>query len=158
MRSRIGLIVIAVSLTAGNIALYTGHARWIDTHARLTYVGLDSLDVVTRNATAARLTGERWQPSLDQARLIGQRMGGQKVPIWLVSLESQPTYGKFISIIRKLKSESRCNVVLLEHGSASRRYDAGTKRQFDVIEIPAFVLCGAAIGDAGFHGTLPPDV
>jgi hypothetical protein len=84
-------------------------------------------------------------------------MAGQRRSLVLITLAPRPIYGNFLQSIRKLRSLKKCNVLVREDGEPIKAQAAPPDSLPDRLAIPALVLCGSAIGDAGFTGTLPPD-
>jgi hypothetical protein len=80
-------------------------------------------------------------------------MSMRKRRLTFISLAPTPTYGRFIESIRDLKARGICNVVIRENDAPEARVGNGR----NALTIPALVLCGNSIGDAGFDVSLPPD-
>ena len=146
-------MLFVLVLTVADVGLLTWH--WLHgtgANATITYAGLDSLSVVVpAKEPALRLEQERWyldgRPVSDWAEYMRNR--GEGGPVALVTLGSQPTYVQFIRSIRDLKKRGICNVAVREGGEIMK--------SGEMMTIPAFVLCGHQLGDAGFGGTLPQD-
>lgn len=117
--------------------------------AWVTHVGLDSLSYfIPINRAASTYRNGRWQPGLNATRIAPE-------PIDYVTLAPRPTYGQFLRVIRDLKRRGRCNVLIHYPGIPIVKPEvAGAEIVFDV---PALVLCGDAIGDAGINEPVPAD-
>ncbi|HVI99188.1 MAG TPA: hypothetical protein VM657_08990 [Sphingomonas sp.] len=153
MGRRFLLIMIVLALGTGDLLLLKRHWHHRANFASVTHVGLDSLFVMVPTSTqAAALHNGRWSPDLAKAAIPSEGEALHKRSITLITLEPHPTYGKFLQAIRSLRAQQKCNVLIRE---GNVLVEGHTKP--DQLEIPALVLCGSAIGDAGFSGTLPPD-
>lgn len=129
-----------------------------DPVAWITYVGVDSLYVpVGPSQNAAAMRNGRWAPSHEKASFTVKDMADQERTLVLITLAPQPTYGRFLQAVRDLRGRGTCNILIregrMDFETMSGALDASNR---DLL-IPALVLCGHAIGDAGFEGTLPHD-
>jgi hypothetical protein len=161
-RRRMLAVFVIVLLTIDALFLVASYKRQSSYSATITHIGLDSTDMlVPISMRPAKLRAGKWDidpiPTLDANILETVRNLGVK-PLALVSLSPQPTYGQAISVIRSLKARRVCNVLIREGGwhepGALIRFPGGPEK---VLRIPPLVLCGSAVGDAGFSGTLPAD-
>ena len=147
------LMLFVLVLTVADVGLLTWH--WLHgtgANATITYAGLDSLSVVVpAKEPALMLKQQQWyldgRPMSDWSEYMRNR--GQGGPVALVTLAPRPTYAQFIQSVRDLKKRKICNVAMREGGAVMKSHDE--------MQIPAFVLCGHQLGDAGFRRTLPPD-
>lgn len=160
-RRRLLVIVALALLVTDALLLFTSYKRHLAFNAMVTYVGLDSIDMlVPVGMRPAKLRGGEWDvdpiPTLNAAMLETSNDAHAR-PISLVSLAPEATYGKAQIALRSLKARKVCNVLIRESG----RVEPGTINFPDgperAIRIPALVLCGSSIGDAGFSGVLPAD-
>jgi len=133
------------------------YGRQTRAHAAMTYVGLDSVEVVVPAHTrAARLLAGKWD--IDPLQPLSRKsvrngLEAQENRLAFISLNPRPTFGAAISAIRTLKRQNVCNVVIREAGRLGHntiQFDNGPDRP---LAIDALVLCGGPIGDAGFSGT-----
>lgn len=160
-RRRLLAIVALALLVTNALLLFTSYKRHFAYNATVTYVGLDSTDMlVPVGMRPAKLRGGKWDvdpiPTLNAA-MLETHNDARARPIALVSLAPQATYGKAISVFRSLKARKICNVLIRESGRVEpniMNFPDGPDR---AIAIPALVLCGSSIGDAGFFGVLPAD-
>ncbi|MGW8191743.1 hypothetical protein [Sphingomonas hankookensis] len=139
---------IAGLLVCGNLvimvpAMVPEKREWV------THAGLDSMAyMIPLDRTASAYRDEHWKPGLDETRLAPDSID-------YVTLAPGPTYGKFLHVIRDLKRRRRCNVLIHYPGIRILEPEAiGVERVFDV---PALVLCGRAVGDAGIQEPVPTD-
>lgn len=147
------LFGLALSLLCLDALLLITRDGDASSHASITHMGLDSLVVpVARTSRSAQLVEGRWLPDLNAGEMKVQDMAGQRRRIWLVSLGRSPTYGQFLVSLRDLKRRRKCNVLVQSDVIGST-----WPKSKDETLIPAFVLCGHSIGDAGFEGVLPAD-
>lgn len=136
--------------------------RFVRPNAAITYVGLDSLELIVPASTrAAQLVNGRWDSDLYEGlrSLHGEEATGSAPRrLAFVSLGSRPVFGKAVEVIRALKAQNICHVLIRETGIESpARVDFGKGHREPYLALPAIVLCGTAHGDAGFEGTLPID-
>lgn len=139
-------------LAIGNL-FYLAWSFWYRAdQTDLTFVGLDSFALWALQApVGSALQGGQWNPALATTQTFAQTMLGNPVPVAVVTLAPRPTYGHFLEVVRNLKAQKRCNVLVVENSWQPEMTSP------DEVIIPAFVLCGYAAGDAGFSGTLPKD-
>lgn len=124
----------------------------------VTYIGLDSLGVVVpASRKASALQNGKWVPDLAITQFPAATMGGEKRELFHIALAPTPTYSRFVATVRDLRSRGKCNVLIREGGRPMGPVDTAERVRQPDVEIPALVLCGTSIGDAGFSGTLPPD-
>lgn len=148
------LIAIALSLFGGDalFLFWRAHSKPFEI---VTYVGLDSFYAeVPASKNGAALLNGRWEPALGDAEIATEDMGGNQRLLWLISLAPTHTYGLLLASIRDLKARKKCNVLIREGSVPTKVADAASHMY---VGIPAFILCGRSIGDAGFNGKLPPD-
>jgi hypothetical protein len=159
-RRQLSIVVLAL-LIANTLFVITLYKRHFAYNATITYIGLDSLGMVLPVRTRpAKWVAGKWD--IDPAATLNANMSGtfedtSQRPLALVSLAPQPTYGRAIGIIRALKARHVCNVLIREGGRLDPEiinFPGGPDR---ALEIPAVVLCGNSVGDAGFQGVLPAD-
>lgn len=158
-RRRLFLVMVVLALVTVNIIFLYLPAHDDGSPTTITFVGLDSLGVVVPASTPfAEFHEGKWLPDPKaQAREIVEDMGRNKRSLALISLMPRPTYGRFIQSMRDIKARNICNIAILEgaeHIKSTAPLPDGSQ---EYLQIPAFVLCGHAIGDAGFYGELPPD-
>jgi hypothetical protein len=162
IRRRAALVIVALVLTTADgifaKVLYNHRAA---KDAYITHIGLDSLEmIIPMGARAARLHNGIWDIDPMKAMKsvpIDQARGIDGKSLALVSLAPRSTYGQAINVIRNLKARRICNVLIRESGRAeggSFNFPGGVDR---ALAVPAIVLCGSSIGDAGFYGDLPAD-
>jgi hypothetical protein len=147
------LILAATMLAIGNLFfLLWNYSRRAD-QAYLTFIGLDSWAVVASPApVGSALQGGQWNPALVKTKILAHDWFGKPMPIAVVTLSPRQTYGHFLEVIHNLKAQKLCNVLIVEDAQRSELTTSP-----DEVMIPALVLCGYAVGDAGFSGTLPED-
>ena len=149
------LLIVAGVLGIGDAVFFSYSQKPI--YAPITYVGMDSLMVyVPVSQTGATLKDGKWQPAVSEAQILATVMLANKQPLTLVTLTSSAPFGNLIEAIKNLKAQGKCNVLIRgsdEVGLPPYLVDPRGKN----LIIPAIVLCERAMGDAGFHGTLPPD-
>jgi hypothetical protein len=153
------LCVVALVLIAGDCIWY--RQRVTARNATITYVGIDSLTMMVPAKTpAATLKDGRW--SIDPTQALRSvplhfSAGIEKKYLAFVSLGAVPYYGQAVMVIRRLRAQHLCNVLIRESAEPSpEKRDFGSGPDH-VLHIPALVLCGSSIGDAGFSGRLPRD-
>lgn len=151
----------ALLLVATNAAFFAWRWRHADRVGTITWVGIDSLGIeVPASQAAARLREGQGNGSGDRgpdSPIAVRARSGRERPLAFITLEPRPTYGHFIEAIRDLKARKNCNVAIREGGKSLRSAIPLPDDSFEMLEVPAFVLCGTQLGDAGFSGTLPPD-
>ena len=153
------LAIIALALLVTNaLVLFTLYKSHFSYNPTITYIGLDSIDMlVPIGMRAAKLQDGKWDldpiPTLDSETFGSARTR----PIQLVSLAPRPTYGKAITVFRALKARAICNVLIRESGGIYPVRLQSSDGSDKALSIPALVLCGSSIGDAGFYGVLPAD-
>jgi hypothetical protein len=137
------------------------YARHVGSNATITYAGLDSLNVVVAvHEPAAKLRNGKWDiDPFQPLRLVSPATttGVRKRRLAFVSLDPYPTFGAAMNVIRDLKRRNICNVLIREAGILEGEpvnFPHGRDR---ALSIPALVLCGGSMGDAGFSGKLPPE-
>jgi hypothetical protein len=161
IRRRTLLKLVVAALLVSNAIFLTWHFR--PAKAQIFHIGLDSLMLsVPERQTAAALQNGVWEPSLAKASLPVSGMAGDVKWITLVTLAPDPTYGRFIQAVRALKARGTCNVLVREGadlGEAAPPFSGPRPGPppAGVLDVPAIVLCGSSIGDAGFSGKLPPN-
>jgi len=161
IRRRTLLKLVVAALLVANAVFLTWHFR--PAKAQILHIGLDSLMLsVSERQTAAALQNGVWEPSLAKASLPVRGMAGDVKRIPLITLAPDPTYGRFIRAVRALKARGICNVLVREGadlGEAASPFSGPPPGPPPpgVLDVPAIVLCGSSIGDAGFSGKLPPD-
>ena len=162
MIRRYQLAIIVLALLIGNALLLSDYyKRYIAYNAEITYVGLDSIDmIVPVGMRPATLLAAKWDidpiPTVD-ANMF-ETIGSASVkPLALVSLAPHPTYSQAIKVIHDLKARHVCNVLIRESGRLEKITINFPNGPDKAIAIPALVLCGESIGDAGFYGVLPAD-
>jgi hypothetical protein len=150
------LILIAAALAIANILYFTWYLRYRPDESRITYVGLDSYVVVLSKPPSSSVFQDgQWKPALTKTQIIAEDWWGKPMPVSLVSLFPHPTYAHFIEVIRDLKHRQKCNVLIVENGQLFALPDEDAPVPQNEIYLPALVLCGKPIGDAGFAGILP---
>jgi hypothetical protein len=126
-------------------------------YAPITFVGSDSLLVtVPVSKKGATLKNGSWHPALSEAQISAEILPGKEQPLTLVTLTHSSPFPNLIEVIKTLRAQGKCNVVIRgsdEEGVPPLQF----RPEGEDLLLPAFVLCGDSIGDAGFHGTLPPD-
>jgi hypothetical protein len=163
MIKRRRLLATAVLALAGADALFliTFYKRYLAYNATITYVGLDSTDMlVPVSMRSAKLRAGKWDvdpiPTINAAMFETTRDARAR-PVALVSLAPRSTYVQAISVVRALKARHVCNVLIREGGRlepVTINFPDGPDK---ALAIPPLVLCGTSIGDAGFYGDLPAD-
>lgn len=144
------LILTAAGLAAVNMLYGVWYNGRSTNDVRVTYVGFDSIYVVVPvKEQGAVLHGQEWRPTLKASEKSAGDMIGMQHLIPLISLGSHSDYGQFILSVRDLKARGVCHVLI--------RDGAEPMRQGIDVMVPTLILCGRAIGDAGFYGTLPAD-
>jgi hypothetical protein len=134
------------------------YSRFVAPNANITYVGTDSVAVVVgTQARAAQLQNGKWDFDPIQSFPVDIGFGPREKDISLVSLAPKQTLGQAVEVIRDLKSRHLCNVLILESANIGMEAGDALDQSGRVLEIPALVLCGYPIGDAGFLGKLPTD-
>lgn len=137
-------------------AVFFWHSRK-PVYAPITYVGLDSLSVIVKvSQRGATFKDGRWEPAASEAQILTRDMLGNKQPLTLVTLTSSAPFGNLIEVVKDLRSQGRCNVLVRgsdEEGPPPDFARLGGKE----ILIQALVVCGQAIGDTSAYGKLPPD-
>lgn|GEM_PF-4981648 len=78
-------------------------------------------------------------------------------PVDYISLSSTPTFGQFLKIVRDLKQRDRCNVLIHYPGIGIFTPDSAETGLKPMFNVPAFVLCGEALGDAGIADPIADD-
>jgi hypothetical protein len=161
LRRRASLGVVIFLLVAANAAFFAWRWRGADAVGTVTWVGIDSLSLeMPASQPAARLKQGRWDSDgkgLRASMIPVRTMGGRERAIAFITLGPQPDYAHFIEAIRDLKARRVCNVAVREGGRPWRATIPLADGSFDGLEVPALVLCGQQLGDAGFSGTLPPN-
>jgi hypothetical protein len=146
------LILAATLLAAINIFILLWNYWDRADRTYLTFIGLDSLAVVSSPApVGSALSDGQWTPAVAQTQILAHDYFDKPMPVAVITLAPRPTYGHFLEVIRNLKAQNLCNVLIVENAQQSEITSPGE------VEIPAFVLCGSSVGDAGFSGTLPKD-
>ena len=149
------LLVVACVLAFADVVLFWHSLEPI--YAPITFVGMDSLSVIVPlSQRGATLKDGRWQPAASGAQILAKDQQGNERRLTLVTLTSSAPFGNLIEVIRDLRSQGKCNVIIRgsdEEGPPPSFLKLGDN---DLI-IPALVVCGQAIGDSGFSGKLPPD-
>lgn len=152
------LVLLVCALLLGDL-LFLGWCRYRDTaaNARVTYVGLDSATmVVDADVPALSLDAGHWrlgaQPMADPAGYAKQLAAEGHMPA-----VTAPNYGQLVHVLRDLKARKICNILIREGGTRIAAAPTSEVPDWDTLEIPAIVLCGNAMGDSGFHGSLPAD-
>lgn len=137
------------------------YKHFVAPNAMITYVGLDSTGLtVPMTMRASRLRSGKWDSDpLHALRSVRIDFGlGVRQPSFaLVSLDPEGSYGKAVEVIRDLKARHICNVLIREGGQAEGVVIDFPNGPDQALTIPAIVLCGSPVGDAGFFGTLPAD-
>lgn len=131
-----------------------GYQHFYAPNADLTYAGLDSYGMVLpRSMQGTRLAKGKWDR--DPTTVLNVDYGRGSVPrrVALVSLTSEITFGKAVAVIRDLKKRKICNLLITESSGFNSFMDLPE----DQMLASALVLCGEPLGDAGWHGPLPPD-
>lgn len=160
MSRRALLLLTALGLLTADI-LFLGWRWHRDTaaNAEITYAGLDSAVILAPlplEAPILRLRAGQWH--LDEKPLtdVGAYLRGlatiQRMPI-----VSVPSLGELPRVLRTLKAHKGCNILIREGGTVSRTGPLADPPNTEILDMPALVLCGHPVGDAGFSGTLPPD-
>ncbi|ATY33778.1 hypothetical protein [Sphingomonas psychrotolerans] len=161
LRRRASLSVMVVLLVAANTAFFAWRWHSVDAVGTVTWVGIDSLSIeVPASQPAVRLHQGEWDSNdkgLAASMSPVQTMAGRERALAFITLAPQPTYAHFIEAIRDLKARRVCNVAVREGGRPWRATIPLPDGSFDGLDVPALVLCGQQLGDAGFSGTLPPD-
>ena len=149
------LLVVAGVLGVADVVFLWHSLKPI--YAPITFVGLDSFAVVVpASKKGATLKDGRWHPAVSAAQISAQTMTGEERPVTLVTLTRSAPISNLIEVIKNLRAQRKCNVIIRgsdEEGMPTALFQSEGK---DLL-IPALVLCGHAIGDAGFTGVLPPD-
>lgn len=145
---RLLLVVAVVVLFVGD-GLFLSSRTHHDSSSRITHAGLDSFALFIDNSKAGGGILDSPYPQAEEAST--EDMVGRKRRYWIVRLGSNATYGQFLATIRDVRANSKCNVVIAEHGDIP--WPTETPANLGA----AFVLCGTSIGDAGFTGKLPKD-
>jgi hypothetical protein len=158
-RRRLFLVMVVMALVTANIIFLYLPALYKNPTATIMFVGLDSTGAFVPTAYPfAEFRQGKWVPDPTvQAREIVEDMGGNKQSLALISLMPQPTYGHFIQSVRDLKARNICNIAIREGAEPIKSDTPLPDGSFEYFSIPALVLCGQSIGDAGFYGELPPD-
>lgn len=77
--------------------------------------------------------------------------------MYYITLAPHPTYAHFLTVVRDLKTNGKCNIAIRDAGKPIQS-DGDAEGPFEyALDVPALVLCGRPIGDAGFYGRLPRD-
>lgn len=166
-RRRTLLIISAAALLVGNIALF-GWGAYDSTrpNAAITYVGIDSLVLsVSPSQKTTVLTKGRWNPDPrtdESVRLPAMTQSGQSLKVVVIRLGPALNYERLIQSIRSLRAHNICHVGIVEGANIDSvpapNVPFAVPAPNSFIEVPTFVLCGEAVGDAsGFDGKLPPD-
>jgi hypothetical protein len=154
-RSR--LLLLACMLAIAD-ALLLGWRWHRDTAANglVTYAGLDSITMmVDADVPRLGLRGGSW--FLDKAPADPAAYAKGLAAEGHMPVVSASTYRQFLVAVRDLKARKVCNVLIAEGGQLEKAAPMSKDGDVDTLTIPAFVLCGRPIGDAGFQGVLPPD-
>jgi len=160
MTRRRAFLLLLCLLVLGD-ALFLGWRWHRDTapNAEITYAGLDSAIIVlpaSVNEPVLSLRGRQWhlrgKPLPDVDAYLRGLAKGHRLP-----MVSVPSLGALPGVLRSLKAHKACNILIREGGSSSWTGPLATPPHTEMLDIPALVLCGNPIGDAGFYGTLPPD-
>jgi len=159
-RYRPYLILLALTLLVADLG-FLGWRWHRDTapNAEITYAGLDSAVIVmpaSTNEPVLSLRARQWHldgtPLPDVAAYLRGLAKGHRLP-----MVSVPSLGALPGVLRSLKARKACNILIREGGSSFRTGPLATPPNTEMLDIPALVLCGNPIGDAGFSGILPPD-
>lgn len=159
-RRRIFGIVALVLVAMDGVFLAWFYRRHFAYNASITYVGLDSFEMLVPMRTrAAKLSSGRWDieptQALRSAPFQSEEPASGK-PLAFVSLTPRPNYGSAIRVIRDLKARRICNLLIREGGQPEPptfRFPDGDT----ALAVPALILCGSAIGDASSFTDLPED-
>lgn len=160
-RRRLLIIVALALLGTDAINLSAFYKRHFAYNATVTYAGIDSLGMlVPAGMRPAKFQGGKWDvdpiPTLNVA-MFEAHNDARTTPIALISLSPQSTYGKALEVFRTLKASKVCNVLIREGGRMEPVTVDFPDGPDKAISIPALVLCGSSVGDAGFYGVLPTD-
>lgn len=124
----------------------------------VTHVGLDSASyLIPLERKAAMFRQNRWQPKLDATKIESVRRGSSLAPVDYISLSSTPTFGQFLDIVRDLKQRDRYNVLMHYPGIGVFKPDSAETGLEPMFDVPALVLCGEALGDAGISDPIADD-
>lgn len=158
-RPRVYLSILVIALIVFDVSWY--YVRFVAANATITHVGIDSASfIIPAKTRAAAWRNGHWDidPTSASRPLYEDFEVERKThPVALITLEPEGSFGKAISLIRFLKSRGICNVLIRESGRFGDEivdFPDGPDRALD---LPALVLCGTQLGDAGFSGTLAPD-
>ena len=152
-RSR--LLVFAAALVLADALFLIWRSDRDSVYVNVTHVGLDSFAVLgPPSRDPATWLNKRWKPPEAEAQMIVEDMTLKKRLLTVITFPPHATFGRFLASVRQLKGQKKCNALFLESSSPSTTADSNVPPAGDV---PALVLCGRSIGDAGFYGTLPPD-
>lgn len=161
IRLRASLRIILLLLIAGDGAFFAWRCRRAGSVTEtITYVGLDSLGMlVPASHPAATLREGQWEIGGHIVADLGtySRSKSRQGDPLLITLGPRPTYGRFLTSVRDLKTRKICNVFIREGGKAVRTAMPLANGTRDGLEVSALVVCGRALGDAGFSGALPAD-
>lgn len=124
----------------------------------VTHVGLDSASyMIPVDRHAATFRQNRWQPGLDDTKIESVRRDSVLAPVDYISLSPNPTFGRFLVIVRDLKRRDRCNVLIHYPGIGVFKPDPAETGLKPVFDVPALVLCREALGDAGILEPITDD-
>ncbi|WP_156347256.1 MULTISPECIES: hypothetical protein [unclassified Sphingomonas] len=124
----------------------------------VTHVGLDSARyAIPIDRRPATFREKRWQPALDDTKIESVQRGSVRVPVDYISFSSNPTFGKFLEMVRDLKRRGRCNVLVHHPGINIFRPETIGPAPKPMFDVPALVLCGEALGDAGITSPVTED-
>jgi len=158
MSRRSCLILLACALATADL-LFLGWRWHRDTapNAEITYIGLESLSMLMPIAEPTlSLKAGQWQldgkPLADSTAYLRSLAAKKRMP-----MVSAPTFGELPGVLRALKARKACNILIREGGTAFTTGPMANPPGEEMLDVQALVLCGNSAGDAGFHGTLPPD-
>lgn len=152
------LVIAAASLLLANIYLIVVGNHDRSPNAKIIFVGLDSFSaLVPASHRFSTKNYNEWNPTLKESAYIGSDQAGNRRPVGLVSLAPEATYGKFIKSVEDLRARKICNVAIREHGNILNSLVANADGTHQIVIVPTFILCGRAIGDAGYMDEIPPD-
>ncbi len=158
MRRRRQTLVAAAALLAGFDLFFILVAIANRERVFVTHVGLDSASyMVPIDRKAATFRQERWQPTLDDTKIESVRSNSVLVPVDYISLSPDPSYGQFLAIVHDLKRRGRCNVLVHYPEIRIVKPDSAEMGMGPVFDVPALVLCGEALGDAGISEPIADD-
>ena len=166
---RFSLIITASALLAIDLVWLLNRANGWSSYGTITFVALDSASIVfPRDQKVSRWHEGSWRPALNSTKITGTDALGKESQLYLLTLQPNPTFGRFLEVIREFKKRGRCNIALWDSGNVHLDFaqsggwpkamtaTAKTLSHADV-EVPALVLCGNPIGDHGYFEPLPAD-